>query len=206
MKDIVYKKYYKIWKTKYSVYVKKKRVRFINDVMSGRLFDQAWLDGKNILEIGSAHGSDFIQFFKHPNLKITAVDIIDYDIKQDNVTFLKADAEKLPFDDKHFDFCVSFGVLEHIQPIEKLCNVISEIDRVSKSYAMIVPCISTFFEPHTADFLWQLRSSGNKRVYSRLNYYSDEAWMQFQGFDGASVKRYSYIPFLIRNTLIYKLE
>ncbi len=207
MRTFLYNKFYPVWKTKYATLLKKKRLNFINDILEGKLFDHSWLNGKKILEIGCANGKDFMQFFKnYHGLHITGIDIEDYVINQDNVTFLKVDAEKLPFEDNHFDLCVSFGVLEHIQPIEKLCSVVSEVDRVAKSYVILVPSISTFFEPHTTEFLWQLKPAGKKRPYSHLNYFSDEAWLQFQGFSKAHVKRYSYIPFFVRNTIIYKLE
>jgi ubiquinone/menaquinone biosynthesis C-methylase UbiE len=195
---------YYMWKLKYSTSLKRKRVQFINRIAAGNLLDKTWLDGKKVLEIGCAHGKDFIQFINYPCVQITGIDIKDQDIEQDNVTFLKMDAQELPFEDKYFDLCVSFGVLEHIQPIEKLSRVIRQIDRVSKSYAIIVPSISTILEPHTASFLWQLKSSEKKLKYTCLNYYSDEAWLQFQGFNNAHTKRYSYIPFFLKNTLIYK--
>jgi len=69
---------------------------------------------------------------------------------------------------------------------------------------MLVPNISTFFEPHTTDFFWQLTSARRKKPYPYLNYYSDEAWLQFKGLKEAKIKRFSYIPFLIKNTVIYK--
>lgn len=205
MRTSFYNKYYSFWKTKYATPLKKKRVNFINNIMGGQLFDQSWYSGKEILEIGCANGKDFIQFFNNcHSLHITGIDIEEYVYTQENVTFLKVDAENLPFADNHFDLCVSFGTLEHIQPIEKLCRVVSEIDRVSKSYAILVPSISTFFEPHTREFFWQLKTIGKKRLYSHLNYFSDEAWLQLQGFRKARVKRYSYIPFFIKNTVIFK--
>ncbi len=207
MRSFLIKKIYPVWKTKYSTLLKKRRLDFINKIFEEKLLDQTWLKNKNILEIGCANGKDFIQFFKDcHDVHITGVDITDYEIDQNNVTFLKLDAENLPFEDNHFDLCVSIGVFEHIQPIEKLCNLISEVERVSKSYVIIVPSISTFFEPHAGEFLWQIKPAGKKKIYSRLNYYSDEAWLQFQGFNKANIKRFSYIPFFIKNTIIYKLE
>lgn len=204
IKNFLYKKAYPSWKSKYSTRLKRSRVRFINNMNLDHPFDSRWLNGKRVLEVGCGEGKDFIQFFDDSMVQITAIDIKDQILEQSNVTFMKIDAQELPFEDKQFDLTVSFGVLEHIQPIEKLCKVISEIDRVSKSYAIIVPNISTLIEPHAVDLFWQLRSPERKCRYSQLNYYSDEAWLQFKGFSKARIKRYSYIPFLIKNTLIYK--
>jgi len=111
--------------------------------------------------------------------------------------------ESLPFEDKSIDLTVSFGTLEHIQPIEKLCKVISEINRVSKQYIILVPSISTFFEPHTNSFFWPTRQKGKKHLATSLNYFSYEAWLQFSGFTNAKITRFYYFPGLISNTIIY---
>jgi ubiquinone/menaquinone biosynthesis C-methylase UbiE len=157
------------------------------------------------LEIGCSSGADFLRFFKDvEGVKLTGIDILPQNIKQSNVTFLQMDAEATPFQDKSFDLTVSIGVLEHIEPIEKLCKVITEIDRISKEYVIIIPNISTLLEPHTVDFFWQLRATYKKKKYNALNYFSDEAWLQFGGFSGAKITRFAYIPGLIKNTIIVK--
>jgi ubiquinone/menaquinone biosynthesis C-methylase UbiE len=116
------------------------------------------------------------------------------------------DAEDTLFKDKYFDLTVSIGVLEHIEPIEKLCKVITEIDRISKEYVVIVPNIITFLEPHTLRFFWQLRAIHSKKKYDALNFYSDETLLKFKGFSGAKITRFDYIPGLIKNTIIYKID
>ena len=206
MQTKLYKKFHPIWQQKYAVPLKLKRLNVIDQLLGGRLWDENWQKGKRFLEVGCANGKDFIQFFNNSHeLEITGVDNNSFELNQTNATFLKLDAQELPFEDNQFDLCVSFGVLEHIQPIEKLCRVISEISRVSKSFVVIVPSISTIFEPHTAQFFWPLRETKRKREYPCLNYFSDEAWLQFEGFREAKIKRYSYIPFFIRNSVIYKI-
>lgn len=206
MFNTLYKKHHQVWKNKYSMGLKRKRLEFVNQrVLEGQLFNPSWLKHKKIMELGCNTGKDFLQFFALNNeLALTAIDIDEYKINQENCTFLQCDAEKLPFDDQYFDFVISVGVLEHIEPIEKLCKVISELDRVSKSFAVIVPNISTIVEPHTTGLFWPLRATHKKSTHRRLNYFSDEAWMQFEGFRHASLTRFSYIFPLITNTLIYK--
>lgn len=196
-----------LWQKHGSLRFKRNRLKFIDGLLEGRLFDPTWLDGKRILEVGCANGVDFLQFFKdQSSVELTGVDITDYGLQQENVTFIQADAEELPFEDKHFDLCCTFGVLEHIQPIEKLCRVITEIERVSKSYLMLVPSVSTRLEPHMASFRWQLKPCGKKKGHGSLNYFSDDAWLKFEGFEGAKVARHQYIPLLVTNTIIYKAE
>jgi SAM-dependent methyltransferase len=205
MLNYLYEKFYPTWKHNWATSLKKRRLLYVNNILGGRLFDKSWLNGKKILDIGCSSGADFLQFFKDVNgVNLTGIDILPQNIQQSNVTFLQMDAEVTHFQDKSFDLTVSIGVLEHIEPIEKLSKVIAEIDRISKEYVIIVPNISTFLEPHTVEFFWQLRSMNKKKVFPLLNYFSDEAWLQFTGFSDAEITRFAYIPGLIKNTIIAK--
>jgi len=162
---------------------------------------------KRVLEVGCANGKDFIQFCRNNDeVELVGLDIQDYGFQQENFKMVVGDAEKIECPDKYFDLTVSFGVLEHIQPIEKLCAVISEIDRVSKNYVVVVPSISTLVEPHAASLLWQLRAAGKKKNYSRLNYFSDEAWLQFEGFSQAKLERFYHLPPFVSNLMLYKIS
>jgi ubiquinone/menaquinone biosynthesis C-methylase UbiE len=141
------------WKLPISEYFKKRRIKYISNILGG-------IDNKdlNILDVGCGNGRDFITYFKdRDDISFTGIDLKNRGIKQKNFTFVKGDVERLPFDDNSFDVVISIGVLEHIVPIEKLCKVISEIDRVGKRYVVVVPCISTPFEPHAEAFRWQYR-------------------------------------------------
>jgi ubiquinone/menaquinone biosynthesis C-methylase UbiE len=181
---------------------KRRRVDVIIKLMESKL-----LNSGRILEIGCANGQDFVRLFRgRSDLEIYGMDLEDYHIQQDNFTLIQGDAEQINYPDKYFDVTVSIGVLEHIQPIEKLCRVISEIDRVSKSYCIIVPSIGTILEPHTAKIFWQIRDHNKKAIPYAVNYFSDEAWLQFMGFHGASVHSFWYIPFVLKNLAIYKVE
>ena len=88
--------------------------------------------------------------------------------------------------------------------MEKLARAIAEIARVSKTYCVIVPSIGTFLEPHAAEMFWHLRDHNKKTKRENLNYFSDEAWMKFEGFHEASVHSFWYLPALIKNLAIYK--
>ncbi|UZE95162.1 class I SAM-dependent methyltransferase [Alkalimarinus alittae] len=161
---------------------------------------------QRILEVGCANGKDFVQLCADNNeIEITGIDVDDYGLKQSNFSMIVSDAETIDFPDNYFDLTVSFGVLEHIQPIEKLARVIQEINRVSKKYVIVVPSVSTVIEPHSASLLWQLRSHEKKKSYSRLNYFSDEAWLQFEGFKDGKSKRFFHLPPVVSNLIIYKI-
>ena len=157
-----------------------------------------------ILEIGCGTGNDFIQFINDDNISIIGIDIRDYGLKKRNFKMIVGDAESIIYPDKYFDLTFSCGVLEHIGPVEKLSRIIKEIKRVSKRYIVVVPAISSIIEPHTSSIIWQLRSKFKKN-YKSLYYYSDEAWLQFEGFRNAKLKRFYHLPPLITNLLTYKI-
>jgi ubiquinone/menaquinone biosynthesis C-methylase UbiE len=189
------------WKLPISKYFKRRRIEYISDILGG--IDKK---GLKILDVGCGNGRDFITYFKNrDDVSITGIDIRDRHIEQGNFRFVKGDAEKLPFEDNEFDVVLSIGVLEHIVPMEKLSRVISEIERVGKRFVVVVPCISTPFEPHVESVRWQLRGIGKKKRYSTqpLIYMSDEAWLSFKGFKDAKIDRFWYIPGVKREGVIY---
>ena len=160
---------------------------------------------RRILEVGCANGKDFVTLVAgHDDLQIYGIDLVDKGLRQKNFTMIVGDAAQLDFPEDYFDVVLSFGVLEHVQPVEKLCRMIAEIDRVGKSYYNVVPAVSTLVEPHTSSILWQLRGRKRKTPHRSLNYYSDDAWLQFEGFRGASLKRFFHIPPFITNLVIYR--
>jgi len=183
-------------------YLAKSRFKKINELYSERLTTGKRL---RILEVGCHNGRDFVSFLELERaLEIKGIDLVDHGIQQENFEYCRADAENIPFDDDYFDLVVSIGVLEHISPIEKLCSMISEIERVGKSHIIVVPSISTLVEPHTAKLVWQWRQANSKPSYSdNLNFFSDEAWLSFKGFETSKIKRSWFIPLLISNTYIY---
>jgi ubiquinone/menaquinone biosynthesis C-methylase UbiE len=185
-------------------YFKYRRVKEIDRLMHGKLFNP--IENSKIIEIGCGKGLDFIQFFVHEeSFTLYGLDLIDRGICYKNFNMIVGDAESIKFPDNYFHFLISIGVLEHIHPIEKLTNVIKEIDRVSQSYCIIVPSINTILEPHTQVIFWQLRNYYKKeqRDY-KLNYFTDTNWLEFKGFNGAKIKRFNYIPFIVKNLIIYK--
>lgn len=169
--------------------LKERRVRLIDEFLDGALSRAG-----TVMEVGCSYGGDFLRFLAGRDIKLYGMDINRYDIAQDNVTFVHGDAEHIYFPDGHFDVLVSIGVLEHIEPIEKLCRVIKEMRRVSKAYCMIVPSMGTILEPHTMRFLWQIRDRNKKYAIGCLNFYSDEAWTNFEGFREAHTRRFWSIP------------
>jgi len=144
-----------------------------------------------VLEVGYANGKGFVTLVAgRDNLQIYGIDLVDKGLRRGDFTMIVGDASHLSFPDDYFDVVLSFGVLKHVQPVEKLCRMISEMSRVGKSYYNVVPAVSTLIEPHTSGVLWQLRGRNRKASHHSLNYYSDDAWLQFEGFEGASLRRF----------------
>lgn len=171
-------------------------------------------DSDKILDIGCGHGIS-LEVFNRTN-QIVGVDFYD-GYHAPNFTFVKGDAENLPFDNKEFDVAISIGCFEHIRPMKKLDKCAAEIDRVSKRGLVMVPSISTLLDPHFQKFFWQLRPFEKRKklidktfgfeqagIHERLNYLSDDTWLNFTGFQDWNIKNYWHIFPLIKNLFIYK--
>ena len=186
--------------------LKMRRLKFINKLFNDQLLEKN-ASLLKILDVGCSTGKDFVKYFDgRDDMELYGVDIRDQGLKQRNFTMIVGDAARLDFPDSHFDLVVSMGVLEHINPIEKLCQVIQEIRRVSKSYIVMIPAVSTPLEPHMGNFFWQLKDHNKKKKHENLAYFSDEAWLHFQGFKNAKTKRFWYVPFLKTDLFIYNIE
>ena len=196
-------KFYGIWKNKYSLYWKKRRFDKIMKLVA--LPENRKI---KVLEVGCSNGRDFIQFLPKDRFEIWGADI-DPNCGVENINFVTADAENLPFRDGEFDLVVSIGLLEHIEPVEKLCRVIHEFERVGKRQLSVVPSIATLLEPHSGKVLFPLRlwyemMSEQPDMPLHLNFYTEHTWTKFTGFSSCKIKRFFYIPPFIMNTVIYK--
>jgi SAM-dependent methyltransferase len=194
--DLAFRYLYGAWKVGgVATALKRRRFRHLQKLL-GPLPPNA-----RVLEVGCSTGKDYLQFLPE-DYDLYGVDLIHYPELDRRINFVDADAECLPFADKYFDAVVSVGLLEHVQPIEKLCTVVKEIERVAKRYAVVVPSVSTPLEPHVVRPGWQLRGRTRKIEFGALNYFSDDAWLQFGGFQAASVSRLWYLPGVIQNLCI----
>jgi ubiquinone/menaquinone biosynthesis C-methylase UbiE len=196
--------FYQAWKSKGATYWKKRR---FNKIMNR--INLSSDKPIKILEVGCANGKDFIQFIDKNKFEIYGVDLNTDDKLSKEINFVQADASSMPFEDKSFDVVVSIGLLEHIEPIEKLCDVISEFDRIGKHQVHIIPSVSTFLEPHSCKFMFSRGIHKNmfseqKNVPLHLNFFTEHTWTKFKGFWGCNVEKFYYLPPFIKNTIVYK--
>jgi ubiquinone/menaquinone biosynthesis C-methylase UbiE len=194
-------RHYNTWKL--SPLSRKIKRRRYERVMSLLLAEGDARRGLTALDVGCAHGSDFIQFALSDGVEVVGVDHDDQ-YAASGFELVRGDATQLPFRDGCFDLAVSMGVFEHIAPMDKLIQAAAEISRVARRFCVVVPSTGTLIEPHTMSPLWQMRAPGRKRVLPSypVNYLSDEAWLQLPAFRGAKTARMWYLPGL-NNLLIY---
>lgn len=173
-----------------------------------------------VLDVGCGYGNSF-EAFNEENV-IVGVDLYpNQRICKENFRYVMADAESLDdFADKAFDVVVCIGVLEHIQPLEKLRKVAHEIQRVGRAYVVVVPHFFTLIEPHNQLPLWQfypnrLKSSIRRRLsvgsYQKdpggeipaLNYLPKEAWLSL--FPRAEAVAHAHLWFgLIQDYILFR--
>ncbi|OGD96021.1 hypothetical protein A3A48_00085 [Candidatus Curtissbacteria bacterium RIFCSPLOWO2_01_FULL_37_9] len=173
-----------------------------------------------ILDVGCGEGLSF-EVFNKKN-KITGLDTFARQkIFQSNFNYHRGDAEDMSFfNNRQFDLVICIGVLEHIFPITKLEKIAREIQRVGKSYVVVIPHFYTPIEPHYQLPFWQLYPDSVKSFlikhfsigwfgknsqgkFEKLNYFKKEKWRSL--FPSSSIVFYNYIPGgIIKNYIIYK--
>jgi SAM-dependent methyltransferase len=128
-----------------------------------------------IVELGCGTGRHSIAQYNHTNM-IVGIDLLPprrVAFRQPNFRYQQGDACALPeIPDRAFDVALSFGMLEHIHPRDRLVAAIREAQRISDRYCFVVPHRYGFIEPHfllPLFALWPevLRSFVVRRFYQR---------------------------------------
>lgn len=126
------------------------------------------LDPEKVLEIGKGNG------FVSDYLKKRNVDITTIDIDKSLSPGIIGDALHLPFKDSSFSAITCYEVLEHL-PYDSFRKTLSEIFRVSKSYAILsLPDVETVCRfivhiPKLGEFKRLIALTGFKKSTHELN-------------------------------------
>jgi len=107
------------------------------DKLFSKIFPYERFTGKRVLEVGCGQGT-MASVWASTGATVTAIDLNPQAIQQTKRRFelmgyqgtvQAADARALPFDDEHFDYAYSWGVLHHSPDLKKS---VSELMRVLK--------------------------------------------------------------------------
>jgi SAM-dependent methyltransferase len=101
---------------------------------------EASAPGRRILEIGVG-GGEHVAFEKMEDRQYVGIDIVfDYaKITQGAMLVAVADAASLPFPSNHFDCVIAFGVIEHVQAIDRVVREIKRVIAPGGSLLVLIP-------------------------------------------------------------------
>lgn len=112
-----------------------------------------------------------------PNLKITAVDVVDFGRRPQGIAFLKYSGKKIPFSDNSFNTVLCFHTLHHCQDLR---ISFAECCRVSKKRIILIEPLARFKLEiplmKLVDFLFNVWKS--KSINFPLQFLSEEGWYQ----------------------------
>jgi ubiquinone/menaquinone biosynthesis C-methylase UbiE len=177
-------------------------VEYFEAVERNRYFEQPWMlqhfrfpdyAGRRVLEVGTGHGTDLIQFGK-AGAECFGVDITDrhleltrrnFELRGLGVTLRKCDATRIDFPDRSFDVVYSFGVCHHIPEVDQ---VFREIKRVLRPGG---ECLITVYSFYSAFFLFSklLRHGVLRGGLFKLGYAGLKATVE-SGADGLEIRPY----------------
>ena len=127
-----------------------RRHRLLDYMANGNVLRRGIQPGR-VLEVGYANGKGFVTLVAgRDNLQIYGIDLVDKGLRRGDFTMIVGDASHLSFPDDCFDVVLSFGVLKHVQPVEKLRCMVWATNRVGKSSYNFMPTVSVSIEPHTS--------------------------------------------------------
>ncbi len=153
-----------------------------------------WQKGR-LLNLGSAHGPDFLPF--RQNFELYGVDFSTEMLKNARkysekfnfkVTLVVADVRHLPFADKTFDWAISVATYHHIKGREDRALALSELSRVLKPDGEAFITVWNRWQPHfwfsgkEVAVPWRTKGKTLERYYYLFSYPELERLAKEAGF------------------------
>jgi len=151
-------------------------------------FQEHWniKPGESLLDIGCAKGFMLHDFnILIPGLELRGIDISNYAI-QNGIDSMRdkisvASADKLPFDDNSFDYCISITTIHNFEK-DGVIRALQEIERVSKQGSFITVDAYKNNQQKERMFAWNLTAKTIlhvdewKELFEEANYSGDYFW------------------------------
>lgn len=140
----------------------------------------------SILDVGCAKGFTLFAFQQLlPSLKVAGIDVSQYAIEnapESVKPYLKvADAKKLPYPDKSFDFVISINTVHNLN-LEECKQAIREIERVKKQFAFLTVDAYRNEEEKKRMMMWNLTAQTImsvdewEKLFAEVGYTGDYYW------------------------------
>lgn len=106
-------------------------------------FAEEHVRGKNVLEVGcgTGYGSEHLSHIAGSMISIDqwkeGIAVCQKTLSNDNISFIPANALKLPFKDESFDVVISFQVIEHFSP-DDCSRYLFEIKRTLRNNGILI--------------------------------------------------------------------
>lgn len=151
------------------------------------LFEQASIAaGKDILEVACNQGTSSIECVKRYGVHLTACDLDDDALTiarqnaedhqiSDKISFLKADARNLPFEDNQFDIVLNEAMLTMLSPDDKK-KALAEYYRVLKPGGKLLTHDVVLLTDNPAKQK-EVRASLSRAIYVDVHPYTEEGWI-----------------------------
>ncbi|MCD6568410.1 MAG: methyltransferase domain-containing protein [Dehalococcoidia bacterium] len=172
---------------------------------------QQWHGGK-LLNVGCAHGPDFLPFAK--GFELCGVDISDGMLQQAlkysskfrfEVELLQADAVSLPFGDNTFDWVVSVAAYHHIRGREERIEAFRELNRVLKKGGEAFLTVWNYgqrrfwLRSRDLQVTWNLRGKTVYRYYHLFSYGELRNLLARAGFEIVALSPEKAYRFPVKN-------
>lgn len=111
-----------------------------------------------------------------PKLKITGIDVVNFQTNQKGIKFIKYDGKKLPFKDNSFDTVISFYVFHHCE------DAVASFEECLRVGKRVIVVESVYRHPLEVPFMklvdWVYNRFKSESVHLSYQFLSYEDWIK----------------------------